>query len=114
MLHTALGVFILAHAAVTGVIWLAPLTDGAPFNPSHSWLLGDSRAIAAPVSTVLAVGLAVAGVALLGHQAWWAPVGLAFASAAVAFMLLYFDPWLLAGIAINAGLAIAALNLPNA
>lgn len=113
MLRTAIGVFLLAHAAVTAVIWLAPLTDGAPFNPNHSWLFGDSRAIAVPASVLVAIGLAVTGVALLTHQEWWAPVGIASAGAAVAVMLLYFNPWLLMGIAINAGVGIAALNLPN-
>lgn len=110
MLRTALGMLLVAHGAVTAAIWLAPLAPDAPFNPNHSWLLGDSRTFAAPISGLMATGLAITGVALLSHQTWWTGAAIGFGTTAAAFMLLYFHPWLLLGIAINAATAAAAIS----
>jgi hypothetical protein len=103
-----IGWLIIAHAVITGVVWTAPLLPDAPFNPGHSWLLGDSRSIAGPASLILALALAATGVGLLLNQPWWAPLGLATGAAAAAFMLVYFNPWLSLAIGINAAIAIAA------
>ena len=105
-----IGWVIIAHALITGVIWTAPLLPDAPFNPSHSWLLGDSRPIAAATSLLLALALAATGVALLLNQSWWAPLGLATGAAAAVFMLVYFNPWLSLAIVINAAIAITATS----
>lgn len=111
----SIGWLIIAHAVITGVIWTAPLLPDAPFNPSHSWLLGDSRPIAGPASLILAVALAATGIGLLLNQPWWAPLGLATGTAATLFMLVYFNPWLSLAVAINAAIAItAASNLSAA
>jgi hypothetical protein len=48
MLRVLLGLFVVAHGLVTFGIWAAPVTDKAPFNPSHSWLLGNARTLAVP------------------------------------------------------------------
>lgn len=108
MLRIALGVLLLAHGLVTALIWAAPHTPNAPFDAGHSWLIGDSRIVAMPTSLLIAAGLAIAGVGLILTQSWWAPFGLVAGAGSLAFMLAYFSPWLLAGIAINAGIAIAA------
>jgi len=104
------GGLIIAHALITGVVWTAPLLPDAPFNPGHSWLLGDSRPFAAPASVALALALAGTGIGLLLNQPWWAPLGLAAGAVAAVFILIYFNPWFSLAIAINAGLAIAAWN----
>lgn len=109
-----IGWLIIAHAVITGVIWAAPLLPDAPFNPSHSWLLGDSRPVAAPAGLILALALAATGAGLLLNQPWWAPLGLATAAAAAIFTVVYFHPWLSLAVAINAAIAIAASsNLPQ-
>lgn len=104
----SIGWLIIAHAVITAVIWTAPLLPDAPFNPSHSWLLGDSRSIAAPAGVLLALALAATGMGLLLNQPWWAPLGLATGAASVVFMVVYFNPWLSLAVAINAAIAIAA------
>ena len=110
-----IGVLLIAHALITGVIWTVPLRPDAPFNPSHSWLLGDSRAIAAPAGLILAVALAATGLALLLNQTWWAPLGLVAGAAAMVFMVVYFNPWLSVAVVINGAIAItAASNLSGA
>ncbi len=104
----SIGWLIIAHAVITGVVWTAPLLPDAPFNPSHSWLLGDSRPVAGPAGLILALALAATGIGLLLNQPWWAPLGLATGAAAAVFVLVYFNPWLSLAIAINAAIAIAA------
>jgi hypothetical protein len=108
VLRIALGVLVVAHGLITGAIWTAPPTPDAPFVAGHSWLLGDSRFLAVPVSILLALGFALAGVGLVLDQAWWAAFGLAAGVGALVFMLMYFNPWLLAGLAISGGIAFAA------
>ena len=41
--------FLLGHAAVHAVMWTLPFTDASeemPFDPAHSWWLGDQRVAA--------------------------------------------------------------------
>jgi len=110
MPRIAIAVVVIAHAIVTGVVWTAPLLPDAPFNPARSWLLGESRAIAAPASVVIAVALAACGIGLLLGQPWWAPLAIAAGAAAAAFTLVYFNPWLSLGLALNAGIAAVAAD----
>ena len=37
------GAFIVAHGLVTAGIWSAPAKADAPFQATHSWLLGDTQ-----------------------------------------------------------------------
>lgn len=104
----SIGWLIIVHAVITAVVWMAPLVPDAPFNPGHSWLLGDTRGIAAPASLLLALALAATGTGLLLGQAWWAPLGLAAGVAGAGFIVVYFHPWLSLAIVINAAIAIAA------
>jgi hypothetical protein len=87
----------------------------APFRASHSWLVGDARPLAVVIALVAAVGFVVAGIGLIAQQAWWAFTGIGAGTAALLLMALYFNPWLLAGIAISAGILYAGIQaLPQA
>lgn len=108
MLRTVGGVLLIAHALITAAVWVSPLLPNAPFNPAHSWLLGDSRNVSVPTSIALAVALAGTGLGLLLNQAWWAPLGLASGICAALFTVVYIHPWLSLAIAINAGIALIA------
>jgi hypothetical protein len=108
VLRAAAGLLVLAHAGITAMIWTMPPRPDAPFDASHSWVLGDSRILAVPLSLSVALGLAIVGAGLILDHGWWANVGLVAGAAAVVFMLTYFNPWLLAGIAINCGITIFA------
>ena len=37
------GLFLVAHGLVHLAVWPAPPKEDAPFDPGHSWLLGDAR-----------------------------------------------------------------------
>src|SRR5215216_1912056 len=58
-------------------------------------------------SLVAAAGFVLAGVGVIADQAWWAVTGVGAGVVALLLMTLYFNPWLLAGIAISAGILYA-------
>jgi hypothetical protein len=107
VLRVLVGLLVVAHGLVTFGIWAAPVTEKAPFNPSHSWLLGDTRTLAVALAVVAAVAFVVAGGGVLAQQGWWAAAAVAAGAVAVVLMGLYFNPWLSAGILISAAILYA-------
>jgi hypothetical protein len=105
MVKVLFGAFMIAHGVVTGLIWATPKTDDTPFDASHSWLLGDSRGMAVAGGLVVAVGFVITGAGFLGGQGWWPVAGLVSGALGVAFMAVFSNMWLLAGIAISAVIA---------
>jgi hypothetical protein len=110
MVRVLLGGFVVAHGLVTAVIWATPSKGDAPFRATHSWLLGDVRSLAVALAGVAALGFVLAGVGFLAHQSWWAVLGIAAGAVALVLMGLYFNPWLLAGIAISGGVLYAGVQ----
>jgi hypothetical protein len=104
------GAFIVAHGLVTAGIWSAPAKADAPFQATHSWLLGDARGPASAVAVVAALGFVLAGIGVLGHQSWWAGIGIASGALAVLLMVVYFNPWLVVGIAISVAIVVAGMQ----
>jgi hypothetical protein len=114
VLRVLLGLSVVAHGLVTFGIWAAPVTEQAPFNPSHSWLLGDRRTLAVALAVVVAIALVITGGGFLAHQGWWAPAAVTAGSLAVLLMALYFNPWLSAGILISAAILYAGVQAQQA
>jgi hypothetical protein len=115
MLRVLLGAFIVAHGLLTAFIWLSPAKADAPFHATHSWLLGEARPLAVVVALVTAAGFVLAGVGVIADQAWWAVTGIGAGAVALLLMTLFFNPWLLAGIAISVGILYAGFQaLPQA
>jgi CHASE2 domain-containing sensor protein len=110
MVRVLLGLFVVAHGLVTGLIWMARRRADAPFDAAHSWLLGDRRDVAVILGTVVATGFVVTGVGYLLQQDWWPLAGVAAGGLGVVFMVVYFNPWLLVGIAISGGIAYAGAD----
>jgi hypothetical protein len=107
MLRMLVGLFVVVHGLVTFGIWAAPVAEKAPFNPSHSWLLGDTRTLAVALAVVAAIAFVVTGGGFLAQQDWWAGAAVAAGAVAVLLMALYFNPWLSAGILISAAILYA-------
>jgi hypothetical protein len=101
MLRVLIGLFVVAHGLVTFGIWAAPVAEKAPFNPSHSWLLGDTRTLAIALAVLAAITFVVTGGGFLAEQDWRAAAAVAAGAVAVLLMALYFNPWLSAGILIS-------------
>ena len=83
MLRALVGVFVIAHGLVTFGIWAAPVAEKAPFNPSHSWLLGDTRTLAIALAVLAAIAFVVTGGGFLAQQDWWAAAAVAAGAVAV-------------------------------
>jgi hypothetical protein len=110
-----LGAFIVAHGLLTAFIWVSPANADAPFRATHSWLLGGARPLAVGIALVAAAGFVLAGIGIITHQAWWAVTGTGAGAVALLLMTLFFNPWLLAGITISAGILYAGFQaLPQA
>jgi len=102
------GLFLVAHGLVHLAVWLPRPRADAPFDPGHSWLLGDVRQPARVLAVVAGGLLAVAGILVLAGTG----AGLAVAGAAVSLALvaLTFHPWLLGAVAIDVMIAAVALT----
>ena len=110
MVRFLIGGFVVAHWLLTGALWAIPQKADELFRATHSWLLGDARSLAIAISLVAAIGFVLAGIGFLGHQGWWAVSGIGAGAVALILMVVYFNPWLLAGIAISAGILYAGVQ----
>ena len=116
MLRLVLIGFLIAHGLVHVALW-APKFDpeAAPFDPSHSWLLGDQRSLARILAFVAAALLVFAGVGLAVHGEWWRPTAVIGLSVSSALLLVYFNAWYLFILAVNIALivGIAFMGWPS-
>jgi hypothetical protein len=110
MVRVLVGGFVVAHGLVTAALWASPAKEGEPFRATHSWVLGDARSLAVGLALVAALGFVLAGVGFLAHQSWWGLFGVGAGVVALVLMGLYFNPWLLAGIAISGGVLFAGVQ----
>jgi hypothetical protein len=99
--------FLIAHGLVHVAIW-TPRYDPekAPFDASHSWLIGDQRVLARVLAFFAAALLVLAGIALWAHGGWWRPTACVGLSVSTVLPLLYFTPWYLFILAINITLVV--------
>lgn len=107
--------FLAAHGAVHAVMWTLPFTDATadmPFDPAHSWLLGDQRTLAAVVAGLVTVAYLAAGAGWLAHADWWPATMVGASATSLLLMGVFFAPWWLVGIALSGGLAVYALQAP--
>lgn len=105
--------FLLGHAAVHAVMWTLPFTDAVddmPFDPAHSWLLGDQRMLAVVVAGLVAVAYVVVGLGWLGHAGWWPATMVGASALSLLLMGVFYAPWWLVGVAISGGLLVYALQ----
>ena len=81
-----------------------------------AWVIHDDRLHRLPLlALVAAAGFVLAGVGIIADQAWWAVTGVGGGVVALLLMTLFFNPWLLAGITISAGILYAGFQaLPQA
>jgi hypothetical protein len=110
VVRVILGALIICHGLITVLIWGAPPSEGAPFNPSHSWALGDRRAAAVVLAAAAGIGFVLVGVGVLGRAGWWPGWAIAAGALAVILMILYFNAWLVVGLAISAAVLVAGVE----
>jgi hypothetical protein len=81
------------------------LVRDMPFNPAHSWLLGDSRLIAVVPAATAEAGLTATAVGYLLDTTWWPLVMLASAAVSLLLMAAYFSRWWSLGMLLSTVLA---------
>lgn len=100
--------FVLGHAAVHAVMWSLPFTPASeemPFDPAHSWVLGEQRVAAAVLAALVTLAYVIAGAGWLAHASWWPATMVAASALSLLLMGLFFAPWWLVGIVLSGGLA---------
>jgi hypothetical protein len=99
--------FLVAHGLVHVAVWAMPKpAEGKepPFDPAHSWLLGNARTLVISLAVASAALFVVAALGLFGHADWWRTVAVVASGVSIVLMTLFFNPWLVAGWGLNAGL----------
>lgn len=89
--------FLFVHAAIQA----AQATGNG-----HSWLLGDRKAIAVALTLGAAVLFLIAGIGLWGHAEWWRTLTVAGAALSLLFFVVYFNPFIVLGMALDIGLIV--------
>jgi hypothetical protein len=110
MLVAILGVLVIAHGLVTTAICVLPAGKDAPFDASHSWLLGDVRAVSVALGVFVGLAFVATGVGVLGHFGWWPGSAVIAGLAGVVLMVLWFNAWLTVGLAISVTVLIAGIR----
>jgi hypothetical protein len=118
MATALIAVFLVVHGLLHLAVWLpAPDPEKAPpFDPGRSRVLTVSHVSAfaarrtAAVLAATACALYVVAGATVAFGAGWAPgVAAVAAVTGLVLKLLYFNPWLLVGIGLDAIVLLAAL-----
>lgn len=112
MTKLLIGGFLIAHGLVHAAVWATPKETGAqPFDPTRSWLLGafgiapgPARTLSIALAVAAATGFVAAGVALFAGSDWWRVIAIVTAAESLPLFLLFFNPWLTLGAAIELGI----------
>jgi hypothetical protein len=105
--------FLIAHGLVHLAIWLMPKPphDKAPFDPAHSWLIGDRKAVAVALAVVAATLLVLGGVSLWARADLWRVAAVSGLGVSFGLMVVYFNPWYLLIQGVNLALIIGIVWL---
>lgn len=104
------GLFLIAHGLIHLAIWLPGPKEAAPFDPHHSWLLGDARRYARGLAIAACVLLAAGGLLVLAGDPGGAALAAAGAAISLTLVVLTFHPWLLGAVAIDLAIVAVALT----
>jgi hypothetical protein len=118
MATALIAVFLIVHGLLHLAVWLPPPDPekAPPFDPGRSRVLTVSH-VSALAARRTAAGLAVtacalyivAGAAVVFGSEWTPGIAVAAAVAGLVLKVLYFNPWLLVGIGLDAIVLLAAL-----
>jgi hypothetical protein len=99
--------FLAAHGFVHVAVWTMPKTandKNAPFDPGYSWLFGSARQIAVVLAVIAGTLFMVGAGGAFAQLGWWRAVVVIASIVSIGLMTLYFNPWLIAGWVLSAGL----------
>ena len=88
-----------------------PKDDEAPFDVTHSWVIGDQKTVAVVLAITASVLLVAGGLGLWAHADWWRAIAAAGLAASFGLMVVYFNPWYLFIEGVNATLIVGIVWL---
>lgn len=106
------GLFLIAHGLVHIAVWIPKPQPNAPFDSRHSWLLGERPALVRQLAFTACALFVIAGILVFSDADLGAGVAVAGAAVSLLLVLLTFNPWFLAAIAINVAIIMIALANP--
>ena len=112
MLTFLVTAFLVAHGLVHGIMFALPYDEKAkedlPFNPAHSWLIGDAQSLGLGFGLLVAFVFLVAALAHTLHTSWQEEAAILAAALSLVLLVLFFSIWWTAGLAISITIAAAA------
>lgn len=118
MVRLLIAAFFVGHGLVHGIMFGLPYLPEAradlPFNPSHSWLIGETRAFGFAFALLVTAAFAVAGLGYLASASWWEEATIAAAVASLALLAVYPSRWFILGYPISVALAVVAWRAQQA
>jgi hypothetical protein len=104
------GLFLIAHGLVHLAVWIPEPKDHTPFDPHHSWLLGDAASLSKALAVISCALFVPAGVLVLAGAGLGAALAIAGAGVSLLLVLLTAQPWFAFAAAINIAIVIIALG----
>lgn len=112
MTRLLITLLFVGHGLVHGIMFALPYSAKAiedlPFNPSRSWLFGETKTLAFASALVVTLAFTVAGAGYLWRASWWPHLTIVAAFLSLMLLVLYFSKWWIAGYAISVALTIFA------
>jgi hypothetical protein len=114
MWRWGIGLFLVAHGLVHLAVWATPAAKSQRFDPSHSWALQGAgmsatsvRSLSTTLAWVAATLFVLGGLGLIVGADAWRPVTIAGSVLGLTMAVVWFHPWFVVDVAINAGLLYA-------
>jgi hypothetical protein len=102
-----IGLLLLAHGVIHVAIYAPPTAADAPFDTGRSWLASgprQARPLLLAFAYASAAALTAAGLGLFARQDWWQAAAIVGAVLSLLLLILFFNPWITIGVAINVAL----------
>lgn len=99
----------LVHGIMFGLPYVPEARADLPFNPRHSWLIGDTRAFGfAFCALLVTAAFGIAGVGYLARAGWWEEATIAAPVLSLVPLAVYPSRWFIVGYPIIIALAVIA------
>lgn len=112
-MRALLAALVFLHGAVHGIMFGLPLIpevkkEMAPFNPSHSWLVGERPSFAFAFALAVTAAFTLAGVTYVARASWWPDAMIVASALSLLLLALFASRYFIVGFPISIALAVWA------